>query len=110
MAATNEILEENKRLFQKIKKQVPHICNSFESFREARYLKFTGCCWILDRQTEVEKIYWMFEGDLHRFDGPAVLTEHGHTLYSIDHVEYSYENYCKHPMVIQTTMKIILQL
>lgn len=108
MAVTNETLEANKLLFQRIK--YSDICNSFESFRDARYHKFTGCCWIFDRITKVEKIYWMFEGDLHRFDGPAVLTEHGHTLYSIDHVEYSYENYCKHPLVIESTMKTLLQL
>ena len=41
---------------------------------------------------------------VHRLDGPAIISSNGNRKYFIEDVEYTRENYLKHPSVIETIM------
>lgn len=110
---------EIKELFDKTFKTDGIKIIKFGSFRDARYLKHTGTAFTEEMMMNsksgflytLKKIYWMFEGDLHRLDGPSVITDDGGIIWSIDHTPCEEQEFWKHPMVIKNTLeKILLEL
>lgn len=110
---------EIKELFEKTLKNNGTKITEFDNFRDARYLKHTGMAFTQEIMMSggsgflytLKKIYWMFEGDLHRLDGPSVITDDGGIIWSIDHTPCEEQEFWKHPMVIKNTLeKILLEL
>jgi len=109
---------EIKELFEKTLKNNETKITKLGSFHDARYFKHTGMAFtekiMMNTKSgflyTLKKLYWMFEGDIHKLDGPAVLTDAGSITYSIDHVEYTEEDFWEHPMVLQNKLDKILEL
>ena len=96
---------EIKELFEKTLKNNETKITKLGSFHDARYFKHTGMAFTEEMMMSskygflytVKKIYWMFEGDLHRLDGPSVITDDGGIIWSIDHTPYEEQEFWKHP-------------